>query len=66
MVEKKKGTPRPKRKKQKTKKERQCGGQSINRPIKVKIVGPAAHPRMQIRPRRPKSGRKGNHRGGGG
>ena len=41
-----------------------CGGQSINRPIKVKIVGPTAHPRMQIRPRRPKSGRKGNHRGG--
>ena len=38
-----------------------CGGQSINRPIKVKIIGPVAHPRMQIRPRRPKSGRKGNH-----
>ena len=40
------------------------GGKSINRPIKVKIVGLAAHPRMQIRPRRPKSGRKGNYRGG--
>ena len=40
-----------------------CGGQSINKPIKVKIVGPVAHPRMQIRLRRPKSGRKGNHRG---
>ena len=41
-----------------------CGGQSINRTIRVKIVGLVAHPRMQIRPRRPKSGRKGNHRGG--
>ena len=30
-----------------------CGGQPINRPIKVRIVGPVAHPRMHIRPRRP-------------
>ena len=29
------------------------GGHSINRPIKVRIVGPVAHPRMHIRPRRP-------------
>ena len=43
-----------------------CGGQSINRPIKVRIVGSVAHPRMRIRPRRPKSGHKGNCREGGG
>ena len=30
-----------------------CGGHSINRPIKVRIVGPVAHPRRHIRPRRP-------------
>ena len=42
-----------------------CGDQSINRPIKVRIVGPVAHPRMHIRPRRPKSGHKGNYREGG-
>ena len=30
-----------------------CGGQSINRPITVRIVGSVAHPRMHIRPRRP-------------
>ena len=30
-----------------------CGGQSINRPIKVRIVGPVAYPRMHIRPRSP-------------
>ena len=41
-----------------------CGGQSINRPIKIRIVGPVAHLRMQIRLRRPKSGRKGNYPGG--
>ena len=40
-----------------------CGGQSINRPIKVKIIGSVAHPRMQIRLRRPRTGHKGNHRG---
>ena len=43
-----------------------CGDQSINRPIKIRIVGPVAHPRMHIHLRRPKSGHKGNYREGGG
>ena len=30
-----------------------CGGLSINRPIKVRIVGSVVHPRMHIRLRRP-------------
>ena len=30
-----------------------CRGQSINRSIKVRIVGLVAHPRMHIRLRRP-------------
>ena len=29
-----------------------CGGRSINRPIKFKMVGPVARPRMHIHPRR--------------
>ena len=33
--------------------ERNCGGLSINRPIKVRIVGPVAYSMMHIRLRRP-------------
>ena len=29
-----------------------CGGLSVNKPIKVRIVGPVAHLRIRIHPRR--------------
>ena len=38
-----------------------CGGRSVTRTIKVKLIRPVAHPRMQIYPRRPRSDCKGNH-----
>ena len=30
-----------------------CGGRSVTKIIKVKLIGPVAHPRMQTFPRRP-------------
>ena len=41
------------------------GGQSINRPIKVRIVGPTAYPRMHIRLRRPSQVIRRLPKGGG-
>ena len=38
-----------------------CGGQTVARTIKVKLIGPVAHSRMQICPRRPRLDCKGNH-----
>ena len=32
-----------------------CGGRLVTKIIKVKLIGPVAHPRMQICPRRPVS-----------
>ena len=37
-----------------------CGGRSVTKIIKVKLIGPMAHPRMQICPMRPMSDCKGN------
>ena len=37
-----------------------CGGRSVTKIVKVKLIGPVAHPRMQICPRRPMSDCKGN------
>ena len=39
------------------------GASQSTNPFKAKMIGPVAHPKMKIRPRRPKSGHKGNHRG---
>ena len=36
------------------------GGRSVTKIIKVKLIGPMAHPRMQICPRRPMSDCWGN------
>ena len=45
--------------------ERNCGGLSINRPIKVRIVGPVAYSMMHIRPRRPSQVTSQLAKGGG-
>ena len=39
---------------------RDCGGRLVTKIIKVKLIGPVAHPRMQICPRRLISGCRGN------
>ena len=41
------------KKKKKKKENYYCGGRSFTEIIKVKLIGPVAHPRMQTCPRRP-------------